>query len=80
MDYATAAFLIAIIIGSVAGYAIMRVSNGATRDRELRHKEFTAQLEPLHLERMATIGANRDAEIAKATRKDPMPASRQIEG
>ena len=85
MEVSTAVVLIAAIAAAVTTYAIFSVKRGADRDSKVKHEEFKANLQPTHLERMASIAASRDAEIAKATKKEPSPmfdgtATRQIEG
>lgn len=72
MEITTAAFLIAALGASCLAFGIYRASRSTDKDRATKHAEFNASLELTHRERMASIGAHRDEEIAKATGKPPV--------
>ncbi|CAN7377363.1 hypothetical protein LJR220_003360 [Bradyrhizobium sp. LjRoot220] len=83
MDVSTGAVLVSAIGAAVAVYAIHSIGRGKDRDSKVKHDEFKAALEPGHREAMTKIAANRDIEIAKATKKEPSPvidgtATRQL--
>ena len=72
MDWPLAAVAIVAIVTTGVGYVVYTTRRAAKENRAVSHIEFDASLEPTHRERMASIAAQRDAEIAKATRRDPV--------
>lgn len=73
MEFTTAMVLIALIAATVVVIGIYSMRAGASQERKIKHEEFKASLEPTHRERMASLAATRDAEIAKYTQKAPAP-------
>lgn len=61
-------------------YGIRAASQARRRDVEVKAQEANDSRDMQHRERMASIAAQRDTEIAKATHKAPAPATKQIEG
>lgn len=73
MDVMTGWVMMAVLGAAIAVYAIYKGAEGAADERQIKHKEFEARLQPEHQEAMAKVMATRDAEIAKATKKEPAP-------
>jgi len=62
--------LILVILGGlVTLVGIIAARNTSKRKDEMKHQEFEDTVESTHRERMATIAATRDQEIAKHTGK-----------
>jgi hypothetical protein len=82
MDSVTGAVIIAAMVCSVIVYAIYRNERRGADERRIQHDEFKARLQPSHEQAMLKILADRDAEIAKATKSAPAPMleMKRVEG
>lgn len=72
MDYMTGmVVIVAMIVGCVV-YGLTLLAKGKASERQIRHTEYNSRLPLDHTESMLKIAANRDIEVAKATKKEPV--------
>ena len=72
MTYETAVVIVVFMIVLCVAYGLTLLARGNSSERKMKHAEFNAKLPLDHEEDLLKIAANRDVEIAKATRKEPM--------
>jgi len=73
LDVMTGWVIIAAIAAFVVIYGICAAARGAAAERRIKHEEFRARLPLEHQERLSSISANRDVEMAKSLKAEPKP-------